>query len=86
MNSISEEKLKILLKNERSTCWAILVETALDLRTASTRMAWLVDLPFFNQFLIFLQELELGNISPPFIKCKLHNSKILKTITQLSIR
>ena len=52
MNSISEEKLKILLKNERSTCWAILVETALDLRRASTRMAWLVDLPFFNQFLI----------------------------------
>ena len=49
-DSISEEKLKKLLKNGRPTSQAVLVQAALDPRTACTRTAWLVDLPFFNQF------------------------------------
>ena len=49
------------------------MQAALDPRTAQP-----VDLPFFNQFLIFYSEMELGYISPPLIRCKLQNSKILK--------
>ena len=63
LNSISEEKLKIDWKKP------VMVQAALDLRTA-----WLVDLPFFNQFC---------NISLHLIKCKLWNSKILKKLIAL---
>ena len=49
-------KIENWLKNGRSTNWAILVQAVLRLYTARTRRARLVDLPFFNQFLFFLQK------------------------------
>ena len=56
-DSISEEKLKIDLKMDylqAGPFWCRLINY--DPRTACTRTAQLVDLPFFNRFLIFLQK------------------------------
>ena len=54
--SISEEKLKIDWKMADLQIWAVLVQAALNLSAAYTRMTQLIDLLFFNQFLIFLQK------------------------------
>ena len=73
-DSISEEKLKLDWKKEKSTSWSILVQAACGPNYRSS---------IFHSILNFSSEMESGNISPPLIACKLQNSKILKNLITL---